>query len=564
MRRKLLGLIALTTAAVLAVMPNAAPAQAAGAHALVQGSGSSWAANAVNQWIKDVKQNGLQVVFTPNGSAQGRKDYANNQADYAISDIGYQGIDSATGSSDTSQGRAYAYLPIVGGGTSFPYQVRVRGQLLRNLRLSGTTLARIFTNQITNWNDAAITKDNNGRQLPDLPIIPVVHSEGSGSTYQFTRYLATEFPKIWTQGATEYFKRSGPQIAENGSDSMINFITSGAGNGSIGYDEYSYALGKNYPVAKLLNTAGYFTLPNQYNVAVALTKAVINTDKKSANYLLQNLDNVYTYNDPRVYPLSSYSYMIIPTSPTDKTMSTAKRQTIADYLYYSICGGQKEMGPIGYSPLPINLVQAGFQQIALLHTADTNVQLNNENVTTCHNPTFVAGQPSRNYLAEIAPQPPACDKSGAGPCAGGAPSGLQNPTSNGTVPDASSGGSSNSNASGSGGGGSSSSGSGGGSSSSGSGGGSGGSAAAAGGKTTKAPTTKAPTAYVVDPATGQQVAATDQTATNAEAYSTSTVLTGSVSKSSEIGLAILCSMLLIAALVAPPLVAAQLRKRSDR
>jgi phosphate transport system substrate-binding protein len=51
-------------------------------------------------------------------------------------------------------------------------------------------------------------------------------------------------------------------------------------------------------------------------------------------------------------------------------MTTAKRQTLADFLYYSICQGQKEMGPIGYSPLPINLVQAGFEQIAKLKTAD--------------------------------------------------------------------------------------------------------------------------------------------------------------------------------------------------
>ena len=51
-------------------------------------------------------------------------------------------------------------------------------------------------------------------------------------------------------------------------------------------------------------------------------------------------------------------------------MTTAKRQTLADFLYYSICQGQAEIGPIGYSPLPINLVQAGFDQIAKLKTAD--------------------------------------------------------------------------------------------------------------------------------------------------------------------------------------------------
>ena len=62
-------------------------------HALIQGSGSSWSANAVNQWIADVQPNGLQVVFTASGSAQGRKDFAQPTTDFAVSDIGYQGSD---------------------------------------------------------------------------------------------------------------------------------------------------------------------------------------------------------------------------------------------------------------------------------------------------------------------------------------------------------------------------------------------------------------------------------------------------------------------------------------
>jgi phosphate ABC transporter phosphate-binding protein len=409
------------------------PALAATSHALIQGSGSSWSANAVNQWIADVQQNGLQVVYTAVGSAQGRKDFAYKTTDFAVSDIGYLGVDPATNDQDTSLGREYVYLPIVAGGTAFPYQVRVAGQLVRNIRLSGQTLAKIFTNHITNWNDPQITADNNGRKLPSIPIIPVVHSEGSGSTAQFTRYLAKRFPSIWKaysgqSDLTEYYPRKGQQIAQNGSDGVMNFISSAAANGSIGYDEYSYALAKNYPVAKVENNAGYFTAPTQYNVAVALTQAKINTDKNPDHckalgftppcYLLQNLDSVYVYGDKRTYPLSSYSYMIIPTAPNDARMTTAKRQTLADFLYYSVCQGQAEMGPIGYSPLPINLVQASFNQVATLKAADPGVDLTRRSVSTCHNPTFVAGQPNRNYLAQIAPLPGICDKAGQGPCTG--------------------------------------------------------------------------------------------------------------------------------------------------
>jgi phosphate ABC transporter phosphate-binding protein len=427
--RRSIALIAAVAAAGLGPLALAGPADASSTHALIAGSGSSWAANAVNQWISDVTPNGLQVVFTAAGSAQGRTDFRNVTTDYAVSDIGFQGTDEVTGDSDTSctdpndssTCRAYAYLPIVAGGTSFPYQIRVGGELVRNLRLSGDTLAKIFTNQITNWDDPAITKDNNGRKLPSIAIIPVVHSEGSGSTAQFTRYLDTEYPSIWRpysghSGLTEYYPSQHPQVSENGSDGVMNFVSSAAANGAIGYDEYSYALGKNYPVVQLENKAGYFNAPTQYNVAVALTKAKINMDKSSPDYLLQNLDGVYSMPDKRAYPMSSYSYMIIPTASGDQRMTTAKRQTLADFLFHDICAGQAEMGPIGYSPLPINLVKASFAQTNKLHSADSGVQLANENVTTCHNPTFVAGHPDANYLAQIAPNPPACDKVGAGPC----------------------------------------------------------------------------------------------------------------------------------------------------
>ena len=135
-----------------------------------------------------------------------------------VSDIGYQGTDPATGQSDTSNGRSLAYLPIVAGGTSMPYQVKINGTDVTNLRLSGLTVAKIFTGQITNWDDPAIKKDNPGLKMPDLQIIPVVHSEGSGSTYQFTRYLATEYPSVWKtissiNGGTEYFPTSGSSAA---------------------------------------------------------------------------------------------------------------------------------------------------------------------------------------------------------------------------------------------------------------------------------------------------------------------------------------------------------------
>ena len=420
-------LFAVGLAALVALLAGPTPAAAAASHALIQGSGSSWAANAVNQWVADVANQGLQVVFTANGSGQGRKDYANRTTDFGVSDIPFGAVrDPGTHETDDSQGRSFAYLPIAAGGTAFPYHIDVGRTRVRNLRLSGQTVAKIFTGQITNWNDPAVTHDNNGHALPSLPIIPVVHAEAAGVSGQFSRYLSKQFPSIWkacngSADETEYFpvncgKARGNEKAFTGSDGVMNFIKSAGANGSIGLEEYSYPLLSGFPSAKLLNAAGYYTLPTQYNVAVALTKAKINQDPSSPNYLIQNLDSVYTNPDRRTYALSSYVYAIIPTASDDSRMSTAKRQTLADFLYYSICQGQQEIGPIGYSSLPINLVEAGFDQIGKLKKADPKVDLNRRNVSTCHNPTFIAGQPQVNHLAVIAPQPAACDRSGAGPC----------------------------------------------------------------------------------------------------------------------------------------------------
>jgi phosphate ABC transporter phosphate-binding protein len=444
-RRAVAAAAATALAGIAAALPAGVSAGATPSHAQINGSGSSWAANAVNQWIADVNKQGLQVVFTSTGSAQGRKDFAYKTTDFGVSDIAYQGTDPLTGDVDSSLGRPYAYLPIVAGGTAFPYNLSVAGRRIRNLRLGGDTLASIFTNKITYWDDPKIKADNNNAlALPHIPIIPVVHSEGSGSTAQFTRYMSAQYPSIWgpfnhgNTSGTEYFPRAGSQVAQNGSDGVINFITSGAGNGTIGFDEYSYALGANFPVAKVRNASGYFTAPTQYNDAVALTKAIINQNPSSPDYLTQDLHQVYVNPDIRTYPLSSYSYMIIPTganSVETKTSSTAQRQTIADFLYYSICQGQAEMGPIGYSPLPLYLVQDGFGQIAKLKAADPNVDLTNRDVTTCNNPTFDAASHdlTNNRLAKIAPNPPACDKQGAGPCDASVGVANGNPSANGSV-----------------------------------------------------------------------------------------------------------------------------------
>jgi phosphate transport system substrate-binding protein len=76
-------------------------------------------------------------------------------------------------------------MPIVAGGTSFVYNLKISGQRVTNLRLSGKAITKIFTGVITKWNDPLLQKDNPKLALPDKAILPVVRSDGSGTSAQF-------------------------------------------------------------------------------------------------------------------------------------------------------------------------------------------------------------------------------------------------------------------------------------------------------------------------------------------------------------------------------------------
>lgn len=423
--RRLRAAVAVVSALLITLTTSASPAWAV-PYEQIEGTGSTWSANALQQWVTSVQATGNRVVYTANGSSAGRRDFSRAQSDFGVSEIPYQTQpDPITGNVEEAN-RPFAYMPIVAGGTSFMYHLKVGGKLYRDLRLSGETIAGIFTNQITKWNDPKITRDNNGKTLPAIDIVPVVRSDGSGTTAQFSLWLDKQYRNQWRgycgcQGLTSYYPRKGRQVAQSGSDNVANYVAANSGNGTIGYVEYSYARNKNFPVAKMLNRAGYFVPPTDYNVAVALQNARINTDRSNPReYLTQILDGVYTNPDARAYPLSSYSYMILPVASNDPRMTPGKARALADYAYYSICEGQRNAGQLGYSPLPRNLVQAGFDQIERISKLAPEDQ-SDKDFANCPNPTFDPRNPSVNKLAKDAPQPPACDKAGQGPCSGNGP-----------------------------------------------------------------------------------------------------------------------------------------------
>lgn len=381
----------------------------------VNGAGSSWSANAIDQWRRNVVQYGMRVNYASTGSSDGRNQFKSGTVDFASSEIPYGLKDG--GVVDTLPTRSFAYIPLVAGGTALMYNLKIGGKRFTNLKMSGETLTKIFTGVITSWDDAAIAEENPGVSLPKRKIVPVVRSDGSGSTAQFTSWMADEHTKLWDA----YCKEAGrstpcgvtsnyPVVAGKGyvsqpnSQGVSGYVSQNANEGTITYVEYSYALKTGFPVIKLLNDSGYYVLPTASNVAVALLDAKIDT-RPGSTYLTQILKGVYNSKDARAYPLSSYSYLIVPTSVSG-SFTQAKGETLGDFAYYYLCEGQQQAEVLGYSPLPINLVKAGLDQVKKI----PGVSAKNKDVAKCNNPTF--SPDGSNLLAKTAPMPPAADKKG--------------------------------------------------------------------------------------------------------------------------------------------------------
>ncbi|HEX2701350.1 MAG TPA: substrate-binding domain-containing protein [Acidimicrobiales bacterium] len=389
-------------------------ARPASAAVEVKGAGSTWSSIAVGQWQADVALQGLNINYQASGSTTGRKFYYTGTSDFAVSEIPFQSAYVGTGQNVTTDevalaaARPYVYLPIVAGGTSFLYNLSVNGQRVTDLKLSPTTIAKIFTGVIKDWSAPEITADD-GRTFPAEPIVPVVRSDGSGTSAQFTAWMAKVTPGLWSDfcvkvglGAscppTSQYPLFDGAKAQQLSDGVANYVKAAYGKGSITYVEYGYAIaGTPFPVASVLNAAGYFTQPTAENVAIALLKARIKPDRT------QVLDDVYTNPDPRAYPVSSYSYMIAPTT-TAAPFTTEKGTALGKFILYFLCTGQQTAKRLGYSPLPRNLVEFGFDAVTQIPGAPAPPAIGD-----CANPTITG-----SFAPENVPPPPATDKKAGG------------------------------------------------------------------------------------------------------------------------------------------------------
>ena len=377
-RRRIIAATAIACSGLAAMTVAATPASAAAAASstTLNGAGSSWAAVAILNWDAHMRQRGLIVNFTPSGSAAGRVAFIQGQEDFAASDVPFDnGSDKLAGTAPEVPHNSYSYVPDVAGGVAFLYHLTVNGQKVTNLRLSAPTLRKIFTGEITNWDDPRITADN-GRQLPSLRITPVVRSDAAGTSYFFSSWLSRVYPGDWNSfcarflapgvkppcGPTQQYPVFAGARGEDGATDAANFIR--ATNGAIGYDEYAYALQAKTPVVALRNPAGDYVRPTAADVTTALTQASINDDRSSPDFLQEDLSKVYTSTSPSSYPISYYSYLIVPRKPNPPAIfgsPAGKGKSLTAYINYALCGGQRHLDRLGYAELPPSIVNRGLQ-----------------------------------------------------------------------------------------------------------------------------------------------------------------------------------------------------------
>ncbi len=394
-RRFLLVLLALCALALSVGAPAASAAPAR-----VNGAGSSYVALAMQQWVADAQTSGLQISYLPSGSPQGLTQFGQSLADFAGTEAEF----SALGGADAGAGRGYQYVPDVAGAVAVMYNAEDKaGRKIDYLHLSRRTVARIFTGDISFWDDPAISADNplpNGNlQLPHQPITVVYRGGQSGTTalfYDFVQHMAPDIFSAWASRnqfptnvriiALDSSPNFAPKtLALNGSDQIAQYLGSPDGKWSIGYDEFGYAKTYNVPAAWIQNESGNWVLPYAQNISSALEGATLRPD------LSQELSGVYKSGKADAYPISAYSYLVTQCAnagdrPTCKGQyaNPGFTETMTKWMRYIACDGQVNMARIGYSPLPPNLSQEIANSIGRM-SGTAPEQLNAGN---CANPRF--------------------------------------------------------------------------------------------------------------------------------------------------------------------------------
>ncbi|WP_423227907.1 phosphate ABC transporter substrate-binding protein PstS [Psychrobacter pygoscelis] len=227
----------------------------------ITGAGASFPQPIYAKWSSDYNAaTGGQVNYQSIGSSGGIKQIVAKTVDFGASD--------APMTPEELEENGLIQFPTVIGGV-VPV-VNIDGVEPGQLKLDGETLANIYLGNISNWNDPAIAALNPDLTLPDAPITTVFRSDGSGTTFNFTDYLA-KVSSDWKDNVgvdkTIKWPTTATGAGGKGNEGVASYVN--RMKNSIGYVEYAYAKQNNMSHVALKNAAGNIVQPSAETFAAA-------------------------------------------------------------------------------------------------------------------------------------------------------------------------------------------------------------------------------------------------------------------------------------------------------
>jgi phosphate transport system substrate-binding protein len=284
----------------------------------------------------------VTVTYNAVGSGTGKKEFGQGLTDFA-------GSDSLVKEGDGPASGSFMYIPTVGAPITVSYNLSG----VDKLQLSPDTLAKIFSTSIKKWNDPAIAADNTGVSLPNKNITVAHRSDGSGTTSNFTKYLAAAAPSSWTLGAgdTVNWPSSTQGAEKNTGVAQIVQQT----DGSIGYVDFSDASELKLHFASIKNKAGQFVAPTIEGAAAAIAGAEVKDD---LTYNPLNADG------QAAYPITSPTYLLIKPKYDDPE----KAALVKGFVRYLLTDGQSIAKDVNFAALPSGLQQKALAQLDKIGT----------------------------------------------------------------------------------------------------------------------------------------------------------------------------------------------------
>jgi phosphate transport system substrate-binding protein len=322
-------------AALIAIFSMTGLAQAAAMS--FNGAGASFPYPIYSQWAhKYNKSTGVKINYQSIGSGGGIAQIKAKTVDFGASDEPQK--------ADMLKKNGLVQWPMVLGGI-VPV-VNVPGIGPGALKLSGPLLADIFLGKVNKWDDAAIKKLNPGLKLPSQAITVVHRTDGSGTTFIYTSYLAMVSP-AWKEkvgaGKSVNWPASN-SVGGKGNEGVAGQVK--VVPGSIGYVEYAYAVQNKMAYTQLQNKAGKFLKPT----IEAFQAAAANADWKNAPYgFYLMLDN---QPGDQSWPIAGATYILVHKDQPDAAKATA----MLKYFDWCYQHGGEMAAKLDYVPLPKNVV----------------------------------------------------------------------------------------------------------------------------------------------------------------------------------------------------------------